>query len=57
MYPKAAGSTSIGSMETLDKVEVLQIDQPQLISPNEVVVNDAVFVQAEPPLSPYGTNS
>lgn len=53
-YSKASGS--VDSLEALGKVEVLQIDQPALIQPTEVVVNDAVFVETaeEPRLTPRG---
>lgn len=34
------------SLEALGKVEVMQIDQAALIQPTEVVVSDAVFVEA-----------
>jgi hypothetical protein len=32
----------------------MQIDQPTLIQPTEVVVSDAVFVDANPILTPLG---
>ena len=56
-YSKASGS--VDSLEVLGKVEVLQIDQPALIQPTEVLVSDAVFVEtaSEPVLTPIGQSS
>lgn len=42
-YSKTSGS--VDSLEAIGKVEVMQIDQPTLIQPTEVVVSDAVFVE------------
>ena len=54
-YDSHKKSVSVDSIENVGKAEVSHFDQPQLIQPNEVIVNDVHLVErAEPVLSPKG---
>ena len=47
-------SSSVDSLENMEKVEVLQINHPELIQPTEVIISDTILETAEPVLTPMG---